>query len=236
MKIRINNDSERVFYPEKAMLIYTAPDKSAYVESYDISPSGSPVNPHPLSERECAQLVKSLTPSVRFEGSFLQPSGLIPPNVLYLSWTGRYAVWYTAARRIDLKFTESLGIPSGEASIPPLVWKAGKNSLQLFALRDTKKINEQASLYHAPFFNVFSTGDVCMGTVKVDLPEDTTLEDFMAIWETCFFNSYFSHSMEGHSPTRMNIVQLWQKLIGRKTAFPAEELLKTKLTIKSLLS
>lgn len=88
------------------------------------------------------------------------------------------------------------------------------------------QINEQTLLYHAPFFNLYNDGRVCMGTVKVDIKADCHLEDFMQSCEQYFFNSYFSHLIGNASPVKENIIQLWQKLVGSDKPFPLKSLLK----------
>jgi len=137
---------------------------------------------------------------------------------------------------MDMFFVESLGIPNGLASIPPLLWKASKNTLWIFAMDTKSEINEQTQLYCAPFFNLYADGRVCMGTVAVNIKSDCPLEEFTALWERYFFKSYFSHLISDKNPVKGNIIQLWKNLVGSRKKFPIKSLLKNGLTIKKLLS
>lgn len=127
----------------------------------------------------------------------------MPKNAVYINPDhDGYAIWYTASQRVNLFFTESLGIPNGMASIPPLLWKPSKNSLYVYAL--DSNINEQTTLFHSPFFNLYEDCKVCMGTVSVNIKVDCLLEEFIYQWEQYFFNSHSSHPIQEKSPVRGN--------------------------------
>ncbi len=228
-----------LYNPVKTFVVYqkNSAEKSLYVEAYDIDKKGCPINAHPLSLKESTQLAGALDTSEELTRRFLKPSGLLPKKVLYLNpEQGGYAIWQTPAQKVDLFFIESLGIPNGKASVPQLLWKATKNTLYIYAMYTDSQINEQTVLYHAPFFNIYKDGKVCMGTVSVTIKADCLLEEFIHLWEQYFFNSYFSHVIGDASPVKGNIVQLWQKLAGSAKEFPLKSLLKNGLTIKNLLS
>ncbi|MFH6943475.1 PRTRC system protein B [Flavobacterium sp. FlaQc-50] len=228
-----------LYNPVKAFVVYqkTSAEKSIYVEAYDMDKNGCPINAHPLSLKESTQLASALDASEELTRKFLKPSGLLPKNVLHLNPEhDGSAIWYTPAQKVSLFFVESLAIPNAEAFVPPLLWKASKNTLYIYAMVADKIINERTALYHAPFFNLYDDGRVCMGTVKVDIKADCHLQDFMQSWEQYFFKSYFSHLIGNTSPVKGNIIQLWQKLVGSGKPFPIKSLIKNGLTLKKLLS
>ncbi len=227
-----------LYHPVKAFVVYEqkGQDKNIYIESYDMDESGVPTNAHPLSIRESTALAKALDSSAELKRSFLKPEGLLPRNVLYINPDHNgYAVWHTPQRIVNLLFVEGLSIPNGKVNIPALLWKASKESLYIYALKNATEMDEQVLLYHAPFFNIYKDGKVCMGTVNIKISPDCQLEIFMQQWETYFFNSYFSHLMQEHNPVKGNIVQLWQSLINTRKKFPAKTLIKNGLTIKQLI-
>ncbi|MEA9414336.1 PRTRC system protein B [Flavobacterium sp. PL02] len=235
----ITADFGTLYNPVKALVIYQkyASDKTIYVESYDMDKNGYPTNAHPLSLKESTQLANALDTSDELKRNFLKPLGLLPKNVLYINPDhDGYAIWHTPSQKADLFFVESLGIPNGKASIPPLLWKASKNTLWIYALDGTTAITETTSLYHAPYFNLYSDGRVCMGTVSVNIKTDCLLEEFIQLWEQYFFNSYFSHLISEKSPVKGNIIQLWQSLVNTRKKFPMKVLIKNGLTLNKLLS
>ncbi|WDF77138.1 PRTRC system protein B [Mucilaginibacter sp. KACC 22773] len=228
-----------LYEPVKALLIMQKTgdghQSDFYIESYDMDAAGCPINGHPLSIAECNKLAKALQASEKKAQGFLNPAGLMPKNILTInSGSSGYAVWHTPPQSVKLLFTENLDISSGMAQIPALVWKAGKNSLQVFAVTDTD-FTENTPLCHAPFFNVYPDGRVCMGNVRIGIPKDCGLEQFMERWQDYFFNSYFSHLFSGHQPVRGNIVQLWQSLTAGQEPFPTDVLIPNKFHLKNLL-
>lgn len=171
-----------VYAPVKALLIHQSPkgDKS-YVEAFDIGANGRPINAHPLSVNETISLAESLNTSTGFNNNFLKSEGLLPGKVLYIhpSRDG-FAVWHTREQEVDLLFKEGLQIPSGKSYVPPLIWKATKNDLYLYAIKTIGKVSAKTPLFRAPFFNLYENDRVCMGTVDTGMEQVHSLEDFMA--------------------------------------------------------
>lgn len=227
---------EEVYLPKKALIVFQSnSDSSQYVEAYDMDAKGRPINAHPLSVSEATELAKALDSTKELAKAFLKPKGLLPKNVLHLnpSETGS-ALWYTPPQERQMFFVKRLGISNGIAKLPALLWKAGKRDLRIFALKSKPEIN--TPLFHAPFFNLHDDGLVCMGTVSIEINNQTSLEDFIQSWEHYFFNSNFSHMISDHSPVKDNIVQLWQEQINTQREFPKETLIKSQITIKDLVS
>jgi len=235
----ITDNFGTMYTPVKALVVFqnNNAERNTYIESYDINTNGYPINAHPLSLSESSALANALDTSDELKRNFLKPSGLLPKNVLYINPDhDGYAIWYTPAMEAALFFIDKLGIPNGKAAIPPLLWKASRKDLYIFALDSIEAIEEQTPLCRAPFFNIYDDGRVCMGTVSVDVQPDTLLQEFMQLWESYFFNSYFSHLLGGKSPVQGNIIQLWQSLVGSGKEFPVTELVKNGITLKRLLS
>jgi PRTRC genetic system protein B len=228
-----------LYQPVKALLFLqktgNGHQSDFYIESYDMDSEGCPINGHPLSVKESNQLAKALQVNEKKAQGFLNPKGLMPLNILTInSSLCGFAVWHTPPQQIKLLFIENLGIPSALAHIPAMVWKAGKNSIQVFAVTETN-LTESTPLCHAPFFNVYADGRVCMGNVKISIPKDCGLEQFTELWQNYFFNSYFSHLFGGHQPVKGNIIQLWQHLTNTGEQFPTDVLIPNKSQIKHLI-
>lgn len=234
------------YQPVKALLIYQSVEQESenyerqpteiYVESYDIGKQGNPINAHPLSVKEMIALSELLQATQELKNNFLQCRGMLPSKLIYVnSQNNGYAVWHTPPQEVSLFFTDSLGIPSGKAKIPALLWKATKESVQVFAIKGKTKPTAKTPLCYAPFFNLSQDGRVCMGTVNINIDRQTCLEDFMAQWESYFFNSYFTHTLGNHRHCKGNLIQLWQEQAGTGRDFPQEELIKTGRTLKDLI-
>jgi len=233
------------YLPVKALLIYKSEDKDdtperreneLYVESYDIGKYGNPINAHPLSIAEMVMLSELMQSTQDLKNNYLQCKSVLPIKLIYVNAQNNgYAIWYTPPQETNLFFSESLGIASGKTKIPALLWKATKERLQVFALKGKGKPNPDTTLYYAPLFNLSQDGSVCMGTVNINIDRQTHLEQFMAQWETYFFNSYFTHTLGNHRHCKGNLVQLWQGQVGTGREFPQAELIKNGKTLKDLI-
>jgi PRTRC genetic system protein B len=228
----------QLYQPKAALVVFTASGFAApYIEYYDMDERGCPVNPHPLTVREAQSLAKALDTREHAGKAFLRPEGVLPDNVLHLDPSENGSVvWYTKPQRQKLYFAESLGLENGTVALPALVWKANKKEMQIFALKGTAKPKTETPLYHAPFFNLYQKGYVCMGTVNVAIKSAASLEEFISAWHAYFFESYFSHHINEHNPVGVNLFNLYKELMAYpEKTFPTDTLRTTPLTLKNLL-
>ena len=227
-----------LYYPKSALVFYetAGTETDMYVEHFDMDSNGNPINAHPLTVKEAKLLAKSLQTDEEKSKAFLKPNGILPTNILHINPSNDkgLVLWYTKAQQRQMYFVDSLGIPNGTAQVPSMLWLANKNSLAVFALANNRRPTEKTPLYYAPFFNIYEKGNVCMGTVSVDIKNSASVEEFTQAWEDYFFNSYFSHSLSANL-TKKNIVSLWKDLIGTDKPFPKEVLKKNNKTLKNLL-
>ncbi|WP_153848403.1 PRTRC system protein B [Sphingobacterium paramultivorum] len=231
----ITNSFETYFDPTGALVFYQSKGgyNTTYVEYFDME-NGIPINPHPLTVNEGKRLATAL--KVDEENlNHLKSDGIIPSNLLAFDAKSAKIVWHTKAQFRELFFNKNLGIKSGKAHIPPLLWIADRENLNLFAISTGRKPTLSTSLYYAPFFNVYEDGSVCMGTVDIALAETGSIKELMSHWENYFFNSYFSHLMADHNPVNGNCVMLWENLIDNGKLFPTEMLVKTSKKLKDIL-
>ncbi|AZA84580.1 PRTRC system protein B [Chryseobacterium lactis] len=229
----------KLYYPKCALVLYESQglDPDVYVEHFDMDGNGNPINAHPLTVMEADILAKTLMLEHEKESAFLKPKSVLPSNVLSLDPNTEKGtvIWHTKAQQRELFFVESLGIPNGKAYVPPMLWKASKSSLTVFALKNNRRPTLKSQLYHCPFFNIYADGKVCLGTIKIDIKNTTSVEDFMKAWEHYFFHSYFSHALVTGGQSKENSVTLWKRLIKQGTIFPIEVLMPHKLTLKNIL-
>ena len=233
----ITNDFGTLYHPKSALVFYETigTNTDMYVEHFDMDTNGTPINAHPLTVKEANILAKALKTDEEKSKAFLKPKGILPTNILHINPSEKGTVlWYTKAQQRQLYFVDSLGISNGKAQVPPMLWFANKNSLSVFALASDRRPTEKTPLHYVPFFNIYEKGNVCMGTVSIDIKNSASVEEFIQAWEHYFFNSYFSHSL-CENLTKKNIVTLWKDLINTDKPFPKEVLKKNNKTLKNLL-
>ena len=209
-------------------------DGQHYVESAKVNAKGKPGAFHPLTEKEADMLANKMAASHN-DKSVLEPQGVLAENVLYLKpGAGGYAIWHTPARKVPLLMEKYEGLSNGEAFVPPMLWKAEREHLKVFALKSSKRPQTDTPLYYAPFPNIDEAGAVCMGNVNILSADPTCLEEFISAWEQYFFNSYFTE-MNGRDLTNSDLSSIWKSLLGTDKPFPVRELKKSYVTIKSIL-
>ncbi|WP_060868921.1 PRTRC system protein B [Chryseobacterium indologenes] len=231
----ITNSFGTYFDPISALVFYRGNRgyNETYVECFDME-NGIPVNPHPLTVNEGKRLAKAL--QVDEENlNLLKSDGIVNSNLLSFDAKSATIVWHTRAQFRELFFNNHLGIQSGKAHTPPMVWVADREKLKVFALSTSRKPTINTPLYNAPYFNVYVDGSVCMGTVDISTTETGSVDQLMKLWENYFFNSYFSHLMYDHNPVNGNCVMLWENLIDNGKLFPTEMLVKTSKKLKDIL-
>ena len=236
----ITQDFGKLYHPTSALVFFQTNEriKETYVEYFDMDKNGNPINAHPLTEKEAKTLVKALNTKTQKEKNkdFLKPKGILPTNILQINPSENGSVlWFTKSMKKQLYFTENLEISNGRAEVPAMLWFANKRSLKIFALANSRRPTEKTELFYAPFFNVYEDGNVCMGTVDVNIQNSNYIEEFIEKWEDYFFNSYFSHLMNEHNPINGNCVNLWKSLINNEKQFPKEALKNANRTLKNLL-
>ena len=228
-----------LYHPTNALVFYQNDERNieTYVEHFDMDKNGNPINAHPLTVREANILAKSLRSEKDKDKAFLKPNGILPTNILHLNPSAEKGtvIWYTKAQQRKLFFVDGLKISNGNAFVPPMLWKASKNSLSVYALASDRRPNDKTKLHYAPFFNIYEDGKVCMGTVSIDIKKSASVEEFVHAWGHYFFNSYFSHLMGKHNPVNGDCVKLWKDLIDIDKRFPKEVLKANGKTLKNLL-
>ena len=235
----ITQDFGTLYRPKSALIFCETKGSNTdvYVEHFDMDSNGNPINAHPLTIKEANVLAKALQTEKEKNKAFLKPNGILPTNILHINPNAEKGtvLWYTKAKQRQLYFVDSLQIPNGKAQVPPMLWKASKNGLSVFALLSDRRPTEKTKLYHTPYFNIYEDGKVCMGTVSVDIKKSASVEEFIQDWEDYFFNSYFSHLLGKHNPIKGNCVNLWKDLVNTNNPFPKEVLKPNNKTLKNLL-
>ena len=134
-----------LYHPKSALVFYQTKGTNTdmYVEHFDMDKNGTPVNAHPLTVNEAKVLAKALHTDKEKDKAFLKPKGILQSNILHVNQSEKGTVlWYTKAQHRQLYFVDGLGIPSGKAQVPPMLWFAIKTAFQYLlcqAIEDPQK-------------------------------------------------------------------------------------------------
>lgn len=200
-----------------AVLLYAGRDKAvSYATTHPISvvDGAAMIRPgKPLREGHLRRLVQELMPSRR------AALALLPPHVL--ACDEQCVVWYRPARTqtVWMRASEPLGERCGPAPVPTLIFAACKQNLYVYAIKRGGRPQESTRLYHAPLLNVWESGHVCTGSMR--LPKVAGVASIPQ-WEHAFWHSTFTHT--NHSRVVRHeggALALWRDLLDARDAhFP----------------
>jgi len=228
------SNGERSAELTKAILLYGSNHSLTFVSIHDIE--GDANNPRigvgiPATKQSIAEIFRELMPGA------LKARTILPWNVL--SSDHDHLAWYTLPTKKRLWFRSEKfgGDLSGEVSLPGLVFLVTNGNWYVFAHKLSVRPLPDTPLYVAPFFNVWSGGNICTGNVKK--PEIFGPESIQE-WEDAFFRSYFTHP-NIHNPNELitykgGPYQLWKKLLtGKLKNFPMDALVDAKISLGDAL-
>lgn len=221
----ILNRSEDSIIPEMAIIVNSVGYRTYYLERRDIV-NGKMTAGVPLTTKCLTDIVSTLS-SDRTDIIH----GAIPANMLYAdSRKGfeRY-VWYREPEKRHVYFKSGLNIPNGEMWVPGLIYSVQGTTLSMYAYKGRRPKDK---LFHAPFFN--TSEGVCLGSAKVEKPEELTYEAVMQYWEDMFWKSEFTH-IWGANPIKGNLALITKQCIESGCRFPEAELLPIRTTLKSIM-
>lgn len=166
-------------------------------------------------------------------------SGFLPPQLLYLG--PRAIAWWRPAAPATMFFNcegkqyAEIGERSGKTPQPALVFAVSGERWYVHAVRGSERPFAGTRLHRAPYFNVWKSGEICTGNVKLpDRLDPEVLGDF----ESAFFGSNFTHANDPKGLTRYKggAIRLWRDLLaGRHDTFPENSLAATGSTLGDLV-
>ncbi len=220
-----------------AVLVYTDRAKRhAFATKHEVQMlEGRPtVRPgSPFSEVDYRNLVMAMAPKE-------QPRMQWQDHRILARGMGK-VIWWEPRMSRSLFFRKSshnAGTFDGKGSCPcpGLVFMSTARALYVFAFKGDQPPTQRTKLWQAPFFNVWSTGQVCVGNAA--LPGEEQRGDPDA-WERMFFGSHFTHPnftekdrlIRGANPT-----EFWKQLLEQKPAsFPEDVLAPIGVSVQDLL-
>jgi len=142
--------------------------------------------------------------------------------------------WHTPGRRRHMVFAGTGLKGSGDAAQPAMLWVATPGNLFVFALNDDTRPAKDAPVFHAPHYNVWKGGRLCVGDARK--PDGLDPEE----WMQMFYESAFTHPNDGadwQTHHRGGPTALWRKLLkeGGKKPFPSETLAPTGATVEQII-
>ena len=214
-------------------MVYKSGNSDYYLESHSINDDGAIMEGKPLLQETIQAMV-----DVFFEDrkEAQKVTGIIPDNVLHYGKlpASRYnLIWFRPAEKKVLHFSPSLKLPSEETWVPAMLYITNGTLLDVFALKSNARPTEKTKLWRAPFYNVSTSGNVCLGNADVKKPTVKTYASLIKYWEDLFWLSEFTH-INGEKVVKTDVHKVWKKLLMSKCTVKwsdLDELLPTKITL-----
>lgn len=233
-----NATSDTTLEATYAIVVYTAKDapgqhrgQQAFATVHAIDgdgPSRTLGAGVPIDRHTCMETLGSLIGSAPFE--------IIPHHALACG-PGVIA-WWSEPKSRGTWFDESSDLKgrSGNVPHPGLIFVASANSLFVAAIKGSKRPTADSEVYIPPFFNVWESGQVCLGNVDIPAKPDLSA---IYIYEEKFFQSYWTHPnvQKGAVRYKRGLTGLWRDLLDKKhDKFPVDVLIKKGQSVKQFIN
>lgn len=222
----------------RAFLVYENRDHEAvFVSSHLIKVFEDETGKHhaqiqpgsPLSKNALFNALNELA-NQQHEKDSLLPTTVLCATYSHLIW------WKPPSREVVFFQSPEVGSLGKEISHPGLLFRIHEGKWSVFAVKGKKRPDRNTVLYHAPYFNVYDDGGICIGTAKVP---KTIHYSGIPEWEKAFFLSGFTHP-NGHVKKvsyERGIFAFWKDVLdGKFKTFPTRYLVSTGKTLGDFLA
>ena len=182
----------------------------------------------PLSEDMLEDLAKTY---IKENPTGIIHAPLIGENIISaISKPGNFRlIWWRPPGRYKLNFSKRLKIKAEEVHLPGLVFMLVNKTLSVYAITGRGRPGAKTKLFHAPFFNVYRTAAVCLGSAAIG-KRGKTFEGEATRYETGFLKAE-QNSQHGHYTTG-EIVNIWA---AAQKQFPEAKLKPAHKNISNLI-
>jgi PRTRC genetic system protein B len=200
------------------------------VHKVEVGKNGHPVilPGQAASRRGLTKLFRELVPSSRPKVELLHERVIAKGE--------GFMAWYQPSGIKRLYFnSEHVGRRSEDAVVPATIHVVTQGNWYVFAYKGKERPNAETPLFQSPFYNVWSDGRVCVGSMP--LPKGTAASQPDA-WEEAFFGSEFTHpnihSKNGLVLYKGGAATFWKDAMdGKFKRFPEKVLVPLKDTLGS---
>lgn len=233
------SNTNKRFSPKMVLTIYADSEseygRKYYLEQRDVVKVNGKVAltaGTPVSEDVLEKVAKSY---IKKTAADVKQEGWMPEHLLFGSnKNGKTVVmWYRPAMVRNLNFSNSvIKTQKTTAKVPALLFLVISNKLYIYALMTNSRPDHKTKLYKAPFFNIYSDGNVCLGTADVGT-KSSSFEGEADRFERGFFLAE-QNGGQSQSNCKTRLSRLWPQLLRTGAAFPSKAELKPQTGYKTV--
>lgn len=166
-------------------------------------------------------------------------TGLLPPGLIgYGMREGvPFYVQYIPARVVTLQLDDGGRYLSRQIPLPPLIWAGWGRDYRIWAVPlPLDELTDRATLYAAPFPNLFTNASICWGNVgRPAVAAPATLRPMLRLFlEESRFNGHLDGGKSVSHPG--SVLRLYAQLQKEKaTAYPLADLVPAKRSLATVL-
>lgn len=236
MQVNVSIGQNRHFELREALLIYHSGERhqwesgSTFVTHHPVTLNGEKKPELGTANPLTVDFVRSLMHSL---GGKI-PVEFLPDNIL--ARTDRTLAWWTPAQKRPMFFGNRQGDLHGISGRifpqPALVWLTLDGRLFVRALKESRRPTAETTLAVAPYWNLYQSGDVCLGSMRA--PKISAVTSIPQ-WEQSFYESKFTHGNVGRVTRHPGGFEgLWKELASRNR-FPTRWLIELPQTVEAFL-
>jgi len=227
------------YKPIMALVFYkngSYSSRRAYVMQHDIQTNKHSFmlgNGQAITTKHLTEMLKSVVKNG--EANSLE---LLNPNLLAHNKSKRQLVWFQPQMQAEMFMKAGRQQLSKCVTTcwPAMLFAASGKKLSCFALPKNERPNANTELMHAPFGNVFTSGNLCTGNAI--LPKGNDTNNTIERWNDVFYRTEFTHPNGNHTMLkgvdRDDMSNWWTKR-GGLSRFPYKKLVPAGITLQELI-
>ena len=199
----------------QALLIYSGADKAQVVHAslHDVTDGVVQPSLTPLTMQALRALETTLNQGLNTRSSASAAPCIWPANVLLHDTRDQLIAWFIPSHATVQHFDcPELGQRSETVNMPSLVMVQSDDRLHICAVKGKTRPEFDTAIFHAPMFNTYESGSVCLGCIELSFP-DTTSQ--MLANQAAFLRGVNTHPNGRHNKTKyeFGLFALWKLLL-----------------------
>lgn len=240
MEVTMQNGSRDTVL-SKAILIYESgrngyQREASFASIHDVMNTGTVARPDvqimpgsPVTQQALMNVMGKLA------DKYLLNTDLLPENIL--AFSPRHMMWWRPAGHSPVFFNnKELGKKSASVPHPALLFMVVEGTWSVWALSESRRPTLSTPLFHAPYFNVYDDGRICVGSASIP---DRLSPSTIPTWESAFFDSEFTH-VNGQKKKIAHVngeYAFWKEMLnGAYQEFPLDLLVPMNITVVNAMT